>query len=171
MNTPRQIDTIHVDPGQYWHNGLIIPLETILKKNDREKLPANISLYFNIDGLPVCNSSKQQFWPILCKIFELPSMIPFIVGIYAGNGKPNDLNAYLHPFVQEMHTLLQYGLLVNNSKINASIRCFVCDSPARAMIKGVCNFNGKHGCNKCTIIGEYSHVSHTVIFPELDCVA
>lgn len=170
MNTPRQIDTINVNPGQYWHNGLIIPLETILKKIDRE-LPANVSLYFNIDGLPVCNSSKQQFWPILCKIFELPSMNPFIVGIYAGNGKPNDLNAYLQPFVQEMLTLLQNGLLVKNNKVNATIRCFVCDSPARAMIKGICNFNGKHGCNKCTIIGEYSHVSHTVIFPELDCPA
>lgn len=26
------------------------------------------------------------------------------------------------------------------------------------------NFNAKHGCTKCTVIGEYSHVSHTVTF-------
>ncbi|XP_063634858.1 uncharacterized protein LOC134805495, partial [Cydia splendana] len=44
-----------------------------------------------------------------------------------------------------------------------------CDSPARAYIKGVCNFNGKHGCLKCCIVGEYSHVSHTVTFPETNC--
>lgn len=34
---------------------------------------------------------------------------------------------------------------------------------------GVQNFNGKHGCLKCTVIGEYSHKSNTVTFPNLDC--
>ncbi|RVE40997.1 hypothetical protein evm_014354 [Chilo suppressalis] len=46
---------------------------------------------------------------------------------------------------------------------------FICDSPARAMIKGVSNFNSKHGCLKCTVIGEYSHKSNTVYFPRLNC--
>lgn len=36
-------------------------------------------------------------------------------------------------------------------------------------IPGVCNFNGKHGCLKCTVIGEYSESSHTVVFPKIDC--
>lgn len=34
---------------------------------------------------------------------------------------------------------------------------------------GVCNFNGKDGCLKCTIQGEYSYVSHTVVFPRVGC--
>lgn len=34
---------------------------------------------------------------------------------------------------------------------------------------GVCNFNGKHGCLKCTTVGDYSHTSHTVVFPETRC--
>lgn len=34
---------------------------------------------------------------------------------------------------------------------------------------GVCNFNGKHGCLKCVTVGEYSHTSHTVTFPEMNC--
>lgn len=33
---------------------------------------------------------------------------------------------------------------------------------------GVCNFNGKHGCMKCITVGEYSHNSHTVVFPDLN---
>lgn len=33
----------------------------------------------------------------------------------------------------------------------------------------MCNFNGKHGCLKCTVVGEYSHLSNTVIFPKTDC--
>lgn len=31
------------------------------------------------------------------------------------------------------------------------------------------NFNGKNGCLKCTIQGEYSHISRTVVFPSLRC--
>lgn len=34
---------------------------------------------------------------------------------------------------------------------------------------GVVNFNGKDGCLKCTINGEYSHISRTVVFPSLRC--
>lgn len=34
---------------------------------------------------------------------------------------------------------------------------------------GVTNFNGNHGCLKCTVIGEYSHKSNTVTFPKFDC--
>ena len=31
------------------------------------------------------------------------------------------------------------------------------------------NFNGKQGCLKCTTVGEYSYVSHTVYFPRTGC--
>lgn len=31
------------------------------------------------------------------------------------------------------------------------------------------NFNAKHGCMKCTVVGEYSHVSHTVTFQSVNC--
>lgn len=34
---------------------------------------------------------------------------------------------------------------------------------------GVVNFNAKHGCLKCTTIGEYSHASHTVYFSRSGC--
>lgn len=34
---------------------------------------------------------------------------------------------------------------------------------------GVCNFNGQHGCQKCTVLGEYSHTSHCDYFPHTDC--
>lgn len=34
---------------------------------------------------------------------------------------------------------------------------------------GVTNFNGKQGCLKCTTVGEYSHISHTVCFPRTNC--
>lgn len=37
------------------------------------------------------------------------------------------------------------------------------------LLLGVVNFNGKDGCLKCTIKGEYSYISRTVVFPSLHC--
>lgn len=31
------------------------------------------------------------------------------------------------------------------------------------------NFNSIHGCLKCTVEGEYSHISRTIVFPEVHC--
>lgn len=31
------------------------------------------------------------------------------------------------------------------------------------------NFNGQHGCLKCTTVGEFSYISNTNIFPRTDC--
>lgn len=39
----------------------------------------------------------------------------------------------------------------------------------RSVHEGVANFNGQHGCLKCTTVGEYSHVSNTNIFPRTEC--
>lgn len=34
---------------------------------------------------------------------------------------------------------------------------------------GVANFNGQHGCLKCTTVGEYSYITHCNIFPRIGC--
>lgn len=48
-------------------------------------------------------------------------------------------------------------------------RCTKQQNNYLCLFAGVCNFNGKHGCLKCTTVGEYSHQSHTVTFPRTDC--
>lgn len=99
-------------------------------------MPKTISCNINMDGLPIYKSSKFEFWPILFNIHELPSLKPMVIGINCGKGTPSDLFSYLQPFVEEARIMLQEGLVVNNSKITFKIRCFICDSPARAFIKG-----------------------------------
>lgn len=102
-----------------------------------------ISLNINIDGLPAFKSSKLQLWPILCNVYEIPELRPIVVGIYSGHNKPSDLDGYLRMFVDEMKKLLKDGILiVINGKekiVGVKIRAFICDSPARAMIKGKFN--------------------------------
>lgn len=136
LGTPRQITLKIIDGGEYWHNGIIINLQKILLC--WEDAPETISLNINMDGLPIFKSSKKEFWPILCNVFENPCVRPFVIGIYFGIGKPKNLNTYLEDFINEMEVLLRDGIYFQDSgrKFTIKIRCFICDSPARAYIKG-----------------------------------
>lgn len=136
LATPRHITLKAIDGGEYWHNGILIPLQKILLS--WKEAPETISLNINMDGLPIFKSSKKEFWPILCNVFENPCFRPFVIGIYFGIGKPKNLNTYLEDFINEMETLLRDGIYLQNSgrRYTVRIRCFICDSPARAYIKG-----------------------------------
>lgn len=125
--------------GHYWHNGLKEGLIVYLQ--NQSVIPDNISLNVNIDGLPVYKSSKHQLWPILCNIFELSTLPPIVVGIYAGESKPKDLGSFLRMFVDEMSVLIKNNLEITQvdgtkKTVKVQIRAVICDSPARAMIKG-----------------------------------
>lgn len=96
-----------------------------------------ISIKINIDGLPVYKSSKDEFWPILFNIEEAPGLPPMIIGVYSGKSKPCDINLFLKPFVDEMEEVLKNGVQINGHTISVSIRCFICDSPARSFVKGI----------------------------------
>lgn len=109
-----------------------------------------------MDGLPLFNSSKYQFWPILANVFgklyiliqetvyftyhetkilDYPQIRPFVIAIWCGEGKA-PVNEYLAQFVTELKSLLETGIVINNHKIYVKIKAFICDTPARAYIKG-----------------------------------
>uniref|UniRef100_A0A182VVM0 Transposase domain-containing protein n=1 Tax=Anopheles minimus TaxID=112268 RepID=A0A182VVM0_9DIPT len=167
LKNDRVVQIVTMGEGQYWHNGF--------RECLKQAYPAihqfnSISIKINIDGLPVYNSSRDEFWPILFNIEEAADLQPMIIGIYSGKGKPSDINLFLNPFVDEMEDVLKHGVMINGHIISVSIRCFICDSPARAFIKGVANFNNQHGCQKCTTVGEYSYLSHCNYFPRMYCI-
>lgn len=80
---------------------------------------------------------------------------PLVIAIWCGDSKPNELNAFLRPFVTELEELLQNGLSINGHHITIKVRCFICDTPARALIKGIVSHNHRYGCQKCMIVGKY----------------
>ena len=123
-----------VGNGSYWHHGFELSLRQIFA--EMSDILNKISINVNMDGLPIFKSSKLELWPILFNIYEIPNIKPMIIGIYCGKGKPSDLSAYLQPFVEEAKILLEEGLHFSNKVINIKLRCFICDSPARAFIKG-----------------------------------
>lgn len=134
LKTYQTVTITKVGNGSYWHHGLELSLRQMFA--ELSDIPNAISLNVSMDGFPIYKSSKLEFWPILFNIYEIISQKPMIIGIYCGKGKPSDLSAYLQPFVEEAKILLEEGLLFNNKLIKLKLRCFICDSPARAFIKG-----------------------------------
>lgn len=153
-----------VHHSQYWHQGLKTCLRMCFPKLNADLA---ISLNFNIDGLPLHKSTNKSFWPILFNVHEYPALRPMAIGIFYGDTKPENMSEYLRPFVLELKDILRDGVSINGKKLIVRVRCFICDSPARAFIKGTMNFNAKHGCQKCTTIGKYSYTSNTTIFPSI----
>lgn len=135
LQTPRtvKIDSIGTDQ-QYWHNGLKICLENVFADISKS---ITVSLNFNMDGLPIFESTSYEFWPILCNITEMPSIRPMVVGIYYGKAKASNLKGYLQPMVDELKSICDEGIDLNGYHITVKIRSFICDSPARAFIKGM----------------------------------
>lgn len=131
LQTPRTNNIVAMGGGKYWYNGLRNCIVQIYFDN-LTHLPSNLYLKFNIDGLPIAKSSKDQFWPILCKINEKDVIV---VAIYHGSTKP-PVNDFLQPFVDELLILMKDGILIRNHVINIEISCFICDTPARCFVKG-----------------------------------
>lgn len=134
LKTPQTINIIALeDDGFYWHHGIKRCLSECFSNLTQS---ISISLNINIDGLPLGRSTNKQFWPILANIFEYPGIAPFVIGLYYGKRKPSSVRSYLQPFVDEVQEIIQNGIVINDRyRIKISIRCFICDSPARAFAK------------------------------------
>lgn len=100
----------------------------------------DLSININIDGIPLYKSSKLQFWPILMNISEMPEIAPMVIAIFYGKSKPSSLDDFLKQMVDELIDVLKHGIIINGCQINLKLRCFICDSPARAFLKGMYRF-------------------------------
>lgn len=134
LQTPQAVSITAVGNGEYWHQGVRNCLKTAFRNINED---VTISLNFNIDGLPIFNCSRIEFWPILFNVFENPQLPVMVAGIFSGKNKSIDVDSYLTPFVDEMNEIMSDGILIGTHKITVLIRCFVCDSPARAFVKGM----------------------------------
>jgi len=160
MKTPKKHNVVDLNPGKYIHFGLekmLILLLTYFQNEISNLVEINIDL--NIDGLPLAKSSRQQFWPILCSILNLPktSNAVFPVGIYYdAHCKPSSIEEFLNPFITELLNLLNSGITLSNDKIfKIKINQIICDAPAKAFLLNVKGHNSRFGCNTCSEEGSY----------------
>lgn len=61
-------------------------------------------LKLNIDGLPITKNTSSQFWSIL-GVIVANFYIEFIISIYHGNMKSQDVDVFLKPFVDEVKSI------------------------------------------------------------------
>lgn len=122
-----------------------------------KKSSNDITCTFNTDGVPLFNSSNYSIWPVLISVNDLPFYLrkKFVLmgGIWFGSSKPN-ISIFLPRIVNEMNSLGDVPIVWKTSEGLSMhskvffIQCSV-DAPARAMLQGHKQFNGKHGCNWC----------------------
>lgn len=119
-----------------------------------------IELQINCDGLSLSKSSSRHIWPILCKVHsDLIFYEPFVVALYFGHSKPKTANNYLKKFILEMNELFENGLNIDDKRFIISIKCFICDTPARAFLKGTQGHVGFHACKGCNVIGRKERIT------------
>lgn len=161
MKTPREVPTIKLLNGEMFYLGILNQL--VLKLKSGLKSDGNIiSLQINVDGLPLFKSSATEFYPILALCSNLHDRSPFPIACFCGTGKPEPLETFLRPFMQEVQDLKSNGISFEGKQYVFQIECFICDAPARSYLKGTVGHTSKHGCEKCTMIGHFKN--HRITF-------
>jgi len=138
--------------GSYVYFGLESGLIRIITNKFTEN---TIRLLCNIDGLPLYNSSSQQFWANLGFILHSKyDSQPFIVAVYSGDSKPQNANDFLENFIKELNISIENGIVINQRVFNVEIVGFSCDTLARSFIKKCKGHGGFYACERCETRGK-----------------
>ena len=139
----------------------------------------NISLTWNVDGLPLFKSSKYSLWPMYLIVNELPFKLRklkenmIIAGLWFGENKPN-MNIFLKSIMTELVALERNGIEVKVPTCESPFISKVillagtCDLPAKCLVLNCMQFNGECDCSKCLDPGATFRTSargHTHVYP------
>ena len=117
----------------------------------------DVSLTWNTDGIPIFNSSNFSVWPLQAFVNELPQHLRgkniMLFGLWFGQ-KPV-MNVFLKPFVDECRKLELEGFLFGSEIRPRKVFALLlsADSPARAIVRNVKQYNGMNGCDWCEFEG------------------
>lgn len=114
--------------------------------------------------MPLTKSTNKKFWPILCQAND---NMPFIVGIFYGDSKPNNIEDYLSDLLQELGDMKVNGILIEEKHYSIKIKAFLCDAPARSFLKCTKGHTGYFACERCIVEGTYCN--RQMFFDEIDC--
>lgn len=124
-----------------------------------------LTLTINIDGLPLTKSAGSSFWPIQAILDQSKNKKPFVIGLFWGVKKPNDVDELLGPTIDELIFLKTEGITVNGQVYRVFVRCVVCDVPARNLMKCTKPYMAFYGCERCIQRGTHKG---RVVFPKVD---
>jgi len=67
--------------------------------------------------------------------------------------KPNDVNVFLHKFIDELIDVMDRGLYISDNQYYIYVLGFCCDAPAKSFILGVTGHTGYRSCTRCKVHG------------------
>lgn len=124
LKTPRTTDVTSMSGGQYYHRGIKTAVTEFYSNYRKNNLDVNaIEIVAMIDGADLAKSSENSLWLILCAETLLDDVA--LVGAYYGEGKPESSDKFLHPFIEELKHLIQYGLVIDDVNITVSLKVFI----------------------------------------------
>ncbi|XP_035711805.1 uncharacterized protein LOC118437116 [Folsomia candida] len=168
LSTPGTKDykVTRVQGGFYHHFGLGKMLQNFHAHNLISSSSNTLKLIIGIDGLPISESSKKQFWPILGSCESVNRSRPFLIGLYfSEQSKPGCFQEFLTPLILEMEEFQKHGLWLGYSLYNIVIFAIIADAPARNSLKFTVTFNAYHGCERCIDKGKWLG---RIIYTKLD---
>ena len=166
LKTPRSVKTTQVSSMCHYDFGLEDRLVDCLKNYPSEALESieTLELALNIDGLPLFKSTNTSAWPILCYVANVIPAKVFPISVSVGTSKPSNLD-FLEDAIDGLQKAVEEGLDFNGKHYKVSIKCVVCDAPAKAMVKGIKLYSGYFGCDNCSQKGEYEgRIIYPVIY-------
>jgi len=128
------------------HKGVYTSILDTLDKSGSEAMEMSL----NVDGLPVFNSSRNEFWPLLGRICHTV----FLIGYYFGPGKPTEMNLILEDVVEDIINLQERGVVVNGRLFPFRLKLISADAPARSSLLKIKSHSGYYSCMKCKVKGE-----------------
>ena len=165
-----------VPPGKYYHfgfvSGLLESLADMKSRHIHFDEGVLIETLLNIDGVPLSKSSTSQFWPILAMVYGTNGAGVFIIGLYHGYSKPDDINVFLAEFADEFLQVKADGVLFDGKTFPVTICGLLCDAPALELALNCVSHNAYFACPKCTTEGEWiwnaKGTGGCVTFPEVN---
>ena len=129
----------------------------------------NLSLTWNVDGVPIFKSSKFSIWPLYLVINELPYKLRMLKentlfgGLWFGEIKPN----ILKPLFSELSNLATNGIQINSPFYQNPFVCKVvllagtCDLPAKCLVLNTIQFNGNFAV--INVFSQEYHIKQVVV--------
>ena len=149
LKTLRSVNVVKKCGGTFVYLGIQNGIEQNFATHG---LKAHVDLFVNVDGMPVFESSKEAIWPILGRF---SSYDPFLIALFHGESDPDDVQEYLSEFLSELSVLYKHDPVFMGRVYQVRVKAFICDAPARSLLRGTVKHNGYHGCERCESRGAW----------------